>query len=129
MLTEGENSSRASTTNAGTNSPLPMSGLAKSPWFLARPTAACSTCQTRAEPLANDFPWKNPMVVAAIHDVAITVITTRPTAEAKESGVSAASWYVRKPDRPDNTGLSATRAMATIITAGALKVDGFMTVF
>ena len=129
MLTEGENSSKASATSAGTKRPLPMSGLAKSPWLLARPTAACSTCQTRAEPLANDFPWKNPMVVAAIHAVAITVIITRPTAEAIESGGSTASWNARKPERPSKTRVSATRTKATTITAGVLKADEFMTVF
>ena len=69
-----------------------MSGLANTPWLLAKPTAACSTCQTTAEPRANDFPWKNPMVVAVIQAVAITVITTRPTAEAIESAGSNASW-------------------------------------
>ena len=129
MLIEGENSNRANATSAGTKRPLPMSGLAKSPWLLARPTAACRTCQTKAEPLANDFPWRNPMVVAAIHAVAITVMTARPTAEAIESGLSTTNWEIRKPDRPNNTRVSATRIRATTRTAGALKADELMTVF
>jgi hypothetical protein len=69
------------------------------------------------------------MVVAAIHAVAITVITTRPMAEATESGGSTASWYARKAERASKTRVSATRTRATTITAGVLKADGFMTVF
>jgi hypothetical protein len=69
------------------------------------------------------------MVVAAIHAVAITVIVTRLTAEAREFGVSTASWNARKPERPSKTRVSATRTKATTVTAGVLKADEFMTVF
>jgi hypothetical protein len=70
-----------------------------------------------------------PQSSPAIHALAITVMTTRPAAEAIESGMSTASWYVRKPQRPSKTRVSATRTRATTTTAGALKADGFMTVF
>jgi hypothetical protein len=67
--------------------------------------------------------------VSPIQAVAAIVIITRPAAEEKESGVLTTSWYTSKPERPSKTRVSTMSTRATIATAGALKADGFMTVF